>query len=584
MNIKDYNISESLPESIDRDNVREVAKVIDEKLHELDVMTELCNLYPRIDELSSNLIDALAIQLHVDFYDTTLDLENRRALVKNSILWHMKKGTPFAVAGVISAAFDKTEVKEWYEYGGEPYHFKIVTEYVTTEKDKLAQMRRAIESVKNVRSWLDAIEFILHLVDQENPTEEAIYNAIADTIEFYPWIGRYYNGVYSYGGSCQTFDGSWTYDGAHDYDGGSIDETAAPHPLLYDGVSNYDGEYTYTPYGRASPPFIFYNSLEPDMLEAVAAVPELVEQYTACYQYNGGISYDGQTHYGYDKGPQESTDVEHILPQLADAEKESELQEADVTPNIVEMYPYGRTRYYNGAFTYDRMNTYDGSGWYGSEWKYDGAPDAMPSAFETCRFDGTTSYDGTKSYEAPRLAGARYDSDTADDLEDAVKTVDAETVELKEASAVTDDLELSDTYAKNVFDGTLSYGGVATYTTNYLEEAHESIKAASSDQLDHAEAFDGTHAFDGSLTYTGKADGPKDEMSVTLYVGRQYNGLTNYDAGCKDVFDGSLTYDGGKTYAGLRNISFTYSNLAKYDGTRRFARPYESYSVYEISA
>ena len=444
-------------------------------------------------------------------------------------------------------------------------------------------LKEAIETYKPAHLGC-YIKEIIALIEHLQMESDFLGNAIADTIEFYPWIGRYYNGVYSYGGACQTFDGSWTYDGAHDYDGGTINETAAPHPLLYDGVSNYDGEYTYTPYGRASPPFIFYNSLEPDMLEAVAAVPELVEQYTACYQYNGGISYDGQTHYGYDKGPQESTDVEHILPQLADAEKESELQEADVTPNIVEMYPYGRTRYYNGAFTYDRMNTYDGSGWYGSEWKYDGAPDAMPSAFETCRFDGTTSYDGTKTYEAPRLAGARYDSDTADDLEDAVKTVDAETVELKEASAITDDLELSDTYAKNVFDGTLSYDGVATYTTNYLEEAHEGIKAASSDQLDHAEAFDGTHAFDGSLTYAGKADGPKDEMSVTLYVGRQYNGLTNYDAGCKDVFDGSLTYGGGKTFAGLRNINLTYSNLTKYDGTRRFARPYESYSVYEISA
>lgn len=444
-------------------------------------------------------------------------------------------------------------------------------------------LREAIETYKPAHLGY-IIREIIRLIDTLETAESFEGDIEADTIEFYPWIGRYYNGVYSYGGSCQTFDGSWTYDGAHDYDGGSIDETAAPHPLLYDGVSNYDGEYTYTPYGRASPPFIFYNSLEPDILKAVAAVPELVEQYTACYQYNGGISYDGQTHYGYDKGPQESTDVEHIRPQLADAEKVSELQEADVTPNIVEMYPYGRTRYYNGAFTYDRMNTYDGSGWYGSEWKYDGAPDAMPSAFETCRFDGTTSYDGTKTYEAPRLAGARYDSDTADDLEDAVKTVDAETVELKEASAITDDLELSDTYAKNVFDGTLSYDGVATYTTNYLEEAHEGIRAASSDQLDHAEAFDGTHAFDGSLTYAGKADGPKDEMSVTLYVGRQYNGLTNYDAGCKDVFDGTLAYDGGKTYAGLRSISFTYSNTAKYDGTRRFARPYESYSVYEISA
>ena len=444
-------------------------------------------------------------------------------------------------------------------------------------------LKEAIETYKPAHLGC-YIKEIIALIEHLQMESDFLGNAIADTIEFYPWIGRYYNGVYSYGGSCQTFDGSWTYDGAHDYDGGSIDETAAPHPLLYDGVSNYDGEYTYTPYGRASPPFIFYNSLEPDMLEAVAAVPELVEQYTACYQYNGGISYDGQTHYGYDKGPQESTDVEHILPQLADAEKVSELQEADVTPNIVEMYPYGRTRYYNGAFTYDRMNTYDGSGWYGNEWKYDGNPDAMPPPFEACRFDGTATYDGTRTYEAPRLAGARYDSDTADDLEDAVKTVDAETVELKEASAITDDLELSDTYAKNVFDGTLSYDGVATYTTNYLEEAHESIKAASSDQLDHGEAFDGTHAFDGSLTYAGKADGPKDEMSVTLYVGRQYNGLTNYDAGCKDVFDGSLTYGGGKTYAGLRSISFTYSNLTKYDGTRRFARPYESYSVYEISA
>lgn len=444
-------------------------------------------------------------------------------------------------------------------------------------------LKEAIETYKPAHLGC-YIKEIIALIEHLQMESDFLGNAIADTIEFYPWIGRYYNGVYSYGGACQTFDGSWTYDGTHNYDGGSIDETAAPHPLLYDGVSNYDGEYTYTPYGRASPPFIFYNSLEPDMLEAVAAVPELVEQYTACYQYNGGISYDGQIHYGHDKGPQESTDVEHILPQLADAEKESELQEADVTPDIVEMYPYGRTRYYNGAFTYDRMNTYDGSGWYGSEWKYDGAPDAMPAAFETCRFDGTATYDGTRTYEAPRLAGARYDSDTADNLEDAVKTVDAETVELKEASAITDDLELSDTYAKNVFDGTLSYGGVATYTTNYLEEAHESIKAASSDQLDHGEAFDGTHAFDGSLTYTGKADGPKDEMSVALYVGRQYNGLTNYDAGCKDVFDGSLTYSGGKTYAGLRSISFTYSNLTKYDGTRRFARPYESYSVYEISA
>lgn len=165
MNIKDYNIADNLPVSLDRDNTRDVAKVIDEKLHEIDMMTELCDIYPRIDKLSSNLIDALAIQLHVDFYKTTLPLEVRRTLVKNSILWHMKKGTKFAVEGVVSAAFDLSTVQEWFEYGGEPYHFKITTECVTTEKGVLDELRRAVDSVKNVRSWLDRIEFLLHLED-----------------------------------------------------------------------------------------------------------------------------------------------------------------------------------------------------------------------------------------------------------------------------------------------------------------------------------------------------------------------------------------------------------------------------------
>lgn len=445
-------------------------------------------------------------------------------------------------------------------------------------------LKEAIETYKPAHLGC-YIKEIIALIEHLQMGSDFLGNAIADTIEFYPWIGRYYNGVYSYGGSCQTFDGTWTYDGAHDYDGGTINETAAPHPLLYDGVSNYDGEYTYTPYGRASPPFIFYNSLEPEMLEAVAAVPELVEQYTACYQYNGGISYDGQTHYGYDKGPQESTDVEHILPQLADAEKESELQEADVTPNIVEMYPYGRTRYYNGALTYDRMNTYDGSGWYGSEWKYDGAPDAMPSAFETRRFDGTTSYDGARTYEAPRLQGFRYDSDTADELHESIESVDDESIDLEEDASAINAFEAVETYASRVFDGSLTYDGASSYTTNYREEnGTTQVDSTVKEQFTHGERFDAAHTYDGSTSYTGEADGPKDEIDVALYIGRQYNGLIRYDGGAAVHFDGTTSYQGDRTYAGFREISFVYDKSATYDGTRRYARPCETYDVYKVPA
>lgn len=160
MNRQEYAIADRLPESLDRDNLRDVAQVIDEKLHELDALNELVCLYPRIDKLSSNLIDALAIQFHVDFYDTSLSLEKRRALVKNSIKWHMRKGTKGAVQELVQTVFESGAVSEWFEYGGEAYRFKIdILTAPEITQENLDLIVKVVNTVKNVRSWLDGIGF-----------------------------------------------------------------------------------------------------------------------------------------------------------------------------------------------------------------------------------------------------------------------------------------------------------------------------------------------------------------------------------------------------------------------------------------
>ena len=160
MNRQDYCIAERLPESLNRDNLREVAQVIDEKLHELDALNELIFLYPRIDELSSELVDALAIHFHVDFYDTSLSLGKRRALVKNSIRWHMKKGTKAAVEEMVQTVFEGGRVTEWFEYNGEPYHFKIdLLEAPGISQENIDTVVRLVKAVKNTRSWLDSVGF-----------------------------------------------------------------------------------------------------------------------------------------------------------------------------------------------------------------------------------------------------------------------------------------------------------------------------------------------------------------------------------------------------------------------------------------
>lgn len=109
-------------------------------------------------KLVGNLIDNLAGEMNVDFYDQNLPLENRLALVKNGYLYKYRKGTADAVKKIVTDAFANTKVKEWFDYGGEPYHFKISTETNLPSESKISDVVQAVNSVKNARSTLECIE------------------------------------------------------------------------------------------------------------------------------------------------------------------------------------------------------------------------------------------------------------------------------------------------------------------------------------------------------------------------------------------------------------------------------------------
>ena len=89
LELKDDSLQQILPSSIASDKtVQDIAKAISAKLQLINRQTELILLLPRLDELSEALIDELAWQYHVDFYDYQADIEKKRALVRNAIAWH----------------------------------------------------------------------------------------------------------------------------------------------------------------------------------------------------------------------------------------------------------------------------------------------------------------------------------------------------------------------------------------------------------------------------------------------------------------------------------------------------------------
>ena len=218
--LQSLSLMDILPDSILADKkVAAAAQALDAELQAVTQAAVETMHIPRIDILPEAVIDLLAWQWHVDFYEPLgMDIDTKRRLIKESIAWHRIKGTPAAIEKVVSAAFDTSKVQEWYEYGGQPYYFKVVTEDVTTDKAILDRMRRAIESVKNTRSWLEKIEFLLHLEDAEKMGEGSSVDVGHNALERYPWLMRCFDGSWNFprpapadGG--RLLDGHWLFDG-----------------------------------------------------------------------------------------------------------------------------------------------------------------------------------------------------------------------------------------------------------------------------------------------------------------------------------------------------------------------------------
>lgn len=159
MNDDEYKVAEHLPSSIDAEPITSLAQVADVELGKIN--TDLLLIYPAIDSLNEQLIDYLAVQMHVDEYDDTENLDVKRQQVKQSFLLHRLKGTKYAVQKAVSTVYQSAKVEEWPAYSGDPYHFRISGITAPIEDgavvNKLVQI---VNAYKNTRSWLDDIEFI----------------------------------------------------------------------------------------------------------------------------------------------------------------------------------------------------------------------------------------------------------------------------------------------------------------------------------------------------------------------------------------------------------------------------------------
>ena len=139
-----------------------------------------------IDALDETVLDILARDFKVDWYDPNYSLEEKRRTVKSSWRVHKTLGTKAAVETAIRAIYPLTTVEEWFEYGGDPFRFKVIigaAEGVTAEQQ--AAVLERVRFYKNLRSHLETISYQM---EQATTIHVAGYHAIGTRLEVWPYL------------------------------------------------------------------------------------------------------------------------------------------------------------------------------------------------------------------------------------------------------------------------------------------------------------------------------------------------------------------------------------------------------------
>lgn len=112
-----------------------------------------------IDELPEIILDVLAVELRTPAYDEGFPIETKRDLVKGTLTFYKLLGTPEVVNWVIRSIFGNSEVEEWFNYGGNPYTFRVSIDAVgqSVDADLYRRVLAMIDYCKNLRSHLDGI-------------------------------------------------------------------------------------------------------------------------------------------------------------------------------------------------------------------------------------------------------------------------------------------------------------------------------------------------------------------------------------------------------------------------------------------
>lgn len=157
------NFLRTLPTVLQNDpHMQALAAAIAAELEKLAREPRLAQIYTRIDELDETMLDALAADFKVDWWRPEATLEEKRNALKMSWYVHKHLGTKSAIETAVADYLGTGKVEEWFEYGGQPHHFRVASENNTAIITNYDAFMSVLEVVQRRSSVLEHITALLH--------------------------------------------------------------------------------------------------------------------------------------------------------------------------------------------------------------------------------------------------------------------------------------------------------------------------------------------------------------------------------------------------------------------------------------
>ena len=162
MKLTDIQFIKLLPQFMQNDDaVKGLADAIDSIVPDIADSIRKLSTWDHIDELSHAELDDLAWELNILWYDTTATIDVKRSLIKDSDKVYAHLGTKWAVENVIKTYFGDGRIEEWFEYDGEPGHFRVLSSNPSINNERLTEFLNLLSKIKRASAKLDSIVMTL---------------------------------------------------------------------------------------------------------------------------------------------------------------------------------------------------------------------------------------------------------------------------------------------------------------------------------------------------------------------------------------------------------------------------------------